>query len=490
MGRRRAALAVAAWLVAAGAAAAPLRIGLPTAPVTLDPRYASDATSARLVRLLHCALVDVDGHGRARAAAARWQRLAPTRWRFVLDRGAHFAPGRPLTATDVIATFEAVADPRLASPHREVLRGIRGYGTSDPATVDIELDEPDPLLPARLTLGLLRAEDARAPRDSWRQGCGPFTLRGLALDRTVDLVRRRDGQAFAFVPVVDASVRALKLLGGELDLVQGSLPPELYDWLATRAGLRAAAVPGTTFSYLGMNLAAGPTARREVRAAIAHAIDRAALVRHLFRGQARLANGVLPPGHWASAGDLAAPAFDPARARALLATAGYGTRRLRLEYKTSSDHFRLRIATALQAQLAGVGIDLEILSLDWGTFYADIKAGRFALYGLSWVGLHLPDIYRQAFHSSTVPPAGANRGRYREPATDALIEAAERAPAGAARRAAWQAVNARLLYDLPYVPLWYEDQTYVARDCLSGYSTDADGSFDALAGVAVLNCGD
>jgi peptide/nickel transport system substrate-binding protein len=76
-------------------------------------------------------------------------------------------------------------------------------------------------------------------------------------------------------------------------------------------------------------------------------------------------------------------------------------------------------------EVAEVGVVLKIQSYDWGTFYADIKAGRFELYGLSWVGLQLPDIFRYAFHSASVPPTGANRGRYSSTEVDALIEAAE-----------------------------------------------------------------
>ena len=223
------------------------------------------------------------------------------------------------------------------------------------------------------------------------------------------------------------------------------------------------------------------TARREVRQAVAHALDRASIVRHLFRGAARTAVGLFPPGHWLAPAALRAPDHDPARARALLATLGYGPARpLRLTYKTSSDPFRLRLATVLQSQLAAVGIDLAIESHDWGTFYGDVTRGRFQLYGLSWVGLALPDIFRQAFHSTSVPPAGASRGAYRAAAVDRLIEAAEAATDPTRQRALYHELQAHLLDDLPYVPLWYEDQLAVVRAEIVGYALDAEGSFDAL----------
>ena len=91
-------------------------------------------------------------------------------------------------------------------------------------------------------------------------------------------------------------------------------------------------------------------------------------------------------------------------------------------------------------------IDLKVSSYEWGTFFGDIKAGRFQMYSLAWVGVNTPDILRYAFHSESVPPGGANRGRYRSAEVDALIERAERAePAQAAQL--YAAVQQRILDD-------------------------------------------
>ena len=135
----------------------------------------------------------------------------------------------------------------------------------------------------------------------------------------------------------------------------------------------------------------------------------------------------------------------------------------------------------MQQQLAAVGIDLNIQSLDWGTFYGDIKHGKFELYSLSWVGLQLPDIFRYAFHSESLPPTGANRGYYQNVEVDRLIESAESSNNLAERVMIYAAIQHRLLYDLPYVPLWFEDQLVVRQKNISGYSTSPDGRFDALS---------
>jgi peptide/nickel transport system substrate-binding protein len=284
--------------------------------------------------------------------------------------------------------------------------------------------------------------------------------------------------------VADPTVRVLKLLRGEIDMLQNDLPPEMISYLKGQGGIEVLEGRGTNFAYLGFNLQDAATGRPEVRAAVASALDRAAIVRHVLGGAAHLASAVLPPEHWAGNPGLAPIPHDPARARRLLAQAGFGPERpLRLVYKTSTDPFRLRLATIIQSQLDAVGIKVELHSLDWGTFYGDIKAGNFQMYSLMWVGIKLPEIFRYAFHSSAVPPDGANRGRFTSPAVDRLIEQAEAADTLDGQAERFRAVQAELLAQLPYAPLWYEDHVFAARRGIAGYRISSDGNYDGLAYV-------
>jgi peptide/nickel transport system substrate-binding protein len=201
-------------------------------------------------------------------------------------------------------------------------------------------------------------------------------------------------------------------------------------------------------------------------------------------GAARPAAALLPPEHWAGNPELQPLSFDPDLSRALLRQAGYTPDHpLVVDYKTSTDPVRLRIATIIQQQLADVGIMMNLESYDWGTFFGDIKAGNFQMYSLMWVGIKTPDIFRYAFHSSALPPAGANRGRFDDGTVDRLIESAEQAATQAEQGAIYRAVQARLLEQLPYVPLWYEDHVYAARRVISGYRLASDGNFDGLSRV-------
>jgi len=462
-------------------------MGLASPPRNLDPRLATDANSERVNRLLYRRLTELDEQGLPVPSLARWERLSPTRYLFTLgEKGRVFADGSRLTSADVEATYRSVLERTTASPHRTLLSTIREMRTDGPDRLEIEIAEPDPLFPAYLGIGILPAAEIRARRAFAREplGSGPLRLLDWPEPGRLRLQRRDDGQVIELVAVKDPNVRVMKLLRGEIDLTQNDLSPELVDYLRGRPEVRVSTRSGTNFSYLGFNLEDPETGRAEVRRAIAHAIDREAILRFLLRGTGRSAGGMFPPEHWAGTAGLAGIAYDPQRARGLLAEVGYNERYpLQLTYKTSSDPFRIRLATVIQAQLQRVGIRVQVKSYDWGTFFGDVRAGRFQLYGLTWVGVRTPDIFRYAFHSASAPPEGANRGRYRSRQVDWLIEAARAEPDLALQAVLYSQLQTQLLGDLPYIPLWYEDQVLAARADLTGYHLAPDGNYDGLIGA-------
>jgi peptide/nickel transport system substrate-binding protein len=289
---------------------------------------------------------------------------------------------------------------------------------------------------------------------------------------------------FEFLHVPDPTVRVLKLLRGEIDMVQNDLPPELIAYLFKNGGVQVLRSRGSNFTYLGFNLNDGVVGRLGVRQAIAHALDREAIIKYVLGDAARPATALLPPDHWAGNPILAPYRYDPARARALLKEEGFDSKNpARITYKTSSDPFRIRLATIIQRQLAQVGIDVDLRSYDWGTFYGDIKAGRFQMFSLTWVGIKTPDIFHTVFHSSAVPPNGANRGRFMSAVADRMIETAEASSNLETQTKHYRDLQAYLLEQLPYVPLWYEDHVFVARRDIVGYTLAVDGDYDGLMQV-------
>lgn len=484
-----------AWLLVAlvlggcGGAEVPdaIALGIAQAPQNLDPRLATDAASSRVNRLLYTRLVEFDAASRPIPGIARWEQPDPLTYRFTLGAdGRDFSDGSRLTAADVVATYRSVLDPATASAHRATLANVAELAVIDDDRLEFRLYTPDPEFPNHLGLGILPAPLLAAGHNFRRApvGSGPVQLVRWPKPGLLILKRRDDGQRLALVTVRDANVRVMKLLRGEVDLLQNDLPPELIGLLQRRPDVRVQTRPGINYSYLGFNLQDPATGDLRVRQAIAHAIDREAILRYLFQGHARTAEGLFPPEHWAGTADLQPHAHDPERARALLAAAGFGPQRpLRLSLKTSSDPFRLRLASVLQAQLAAAGIEARVQSYDWGTFFGDILAGRFQLYGLTWVGVRTPDIFRYAFHSEAMPPDGANRGRYHNHAVDRLIDAARTQPQPEHAAALYRALQQIIQHDLPYIPLWFEDQVLATRAGIDGYRLASDGNYDGLLGV-------
>jgi len=496
----RASRALAALLAIASACATPgdrapgLVVALESEPQSLDPRFATDAAASRVADLVHLGLTRPrDDARRAPALASSWVQPDPRTVVFHLRDGFRFPDGAPVTSADVRATYEAVLDPTLASPKRGALEMVEAVEAPDPRTVVLRLREPFPPLLDATGIGILPAARARAAGEV-SEGAGPFRI--VHSDPGERLVLapnpgwpearpRLDPLVLRIVP--DPLVRALELRRGGVSLSQDLPEPELLDWLAADPGLRVRRRPGTSFAYLALNLRDPRLAKRRVRRALALALDREALLAAVLGGAGRPASGLLAPEHWAYA-PASLPGRNPARARRLLDRAGFpdpdgpGPQpRLRLVYKTSTVATRRRLAEAIQAQLAAVGIALDVRTQEWATLYADVRAGRFELAAMAWVGVTEPDLYFLTLHSTMTPPAGYNRGGYANPVMDRLTMRARREPDSAVRRRLYARVQRLAARDLPVVPLWWEDRVVVHTARLHGFEPTASGDLRGLA---------
>jgi len=196
---------------------------------------------------------------------------------------------------------------------------------------------------------------------------------------------------------------------------------------------------------------------------------------------------LLPAGHWAAASDAELPQYshDVARAVALLDAAGLKPDkdgvRLRFTLKTSTDETTRLVAQAMQQELRAAGIELEIRSAEFGTFYSDVTRGAFQMYMLRWIGSNEdPGFLRYAFASSSFPPKGGNRGHYSNPQVDPLLAQANAGTDEAARRREYVEVQQILARDLPSIPLWYPNNEVVHSTRVSGVRLDPGGTFDFL----------
>lgn len=448
-----------------------IRFAVAQMPLNLDPRYATDAASERVNRLIYQPLVDFDAASNPVPSLANWEKSDETHYVFTLKKPLHtFHHGKQLSAIDVKATYDSLRS--LAdSPHASEFENIDEITAKDENTIIFKLKIADDSFPAKLIIGILPLDLIEKQHDFSHKPIGSGALKFLDWPSNLTLQRVQDGQKMMLVEAKDPMVRVLKLQRGEVDLLQGDLPPELVKYLGEQKNIVVKAHEGANFSYLGLNIQDEHLKNLNVRKAIAYAIDREAIIKQMLVEKTRLAGAILPPEHFAGNANLAPYTYQPALAKKMLLEAGIKLP-LKLEYKTSTDAQRVRIATILQAQMAEAGIQLNIKSLDWGTFFADVKQGNFQLFGLTWVGIKTPEIYSKAFHSQAVPPNGFNRGHFSDSELDHLLTQQN-----------WPRATKRIHEQLPYIPLWYEGQFITAQKSVVVDAPPADGNWDMLAKI-------
>jgi peptide/nickel transport system substrate-binding protein len=465
-------------------------------PANLDPRFATDAQSQHLDGLLFSSLVERDAqmvlHG---DLAESWETPDPLTYIFHLKKGVLFHDGSTLTSADIKSTFEYIRNPTNHSPKRSNFFSVTSIEALDPGTVVVHLKEPDASLLWNLCRGAIGIVPARAGANFAQHlvGTGPFRFVSQAQDDDVVLARNpsyfRGAPPFETIHVrvvPDAIVRALELRKGSADVEISSLSPDMIPVLAKQRDLAVTQRPGTNVNYLGFNLDDALLAHREVRQALAYATDREAIIRYLLHGQAQIAEGVMPPTHWAYEANVPHYAADPARAAKLLDAAGFPAQkngvRLHLVLKTSTEERYRLIAAALQQQWRKAGIDLEVRPLEFATLLSDAVKGNFQINLLSWVGANNdPDIFDYVYSSTRIPPNGGNRARYRNAEVDALAAKIKIEMDQEKRKQLCSQVQKIVASDLPVFPLWFADAISVHRRTLGNLNLSPSGDFDFLA---------
>jgi len=468
---------------------------LESMPANLDPRIGTDAFSEHIDFLMFDSLLQRDDHlDLAPDLAEKWEMPDAQTYVFHLRHDVKFSNGQPLTSADVKFTFDSIISGAIRTPKRGAYALVDSITAPDPYTVIFHLRAPYASFPLNLT----RQAVGVVPQNSgpgFAQhpiGTGPFRFVSLATDENIILDRNPNYFAGApslerirFRIVPDALVRALELRKGSGDIEVNSLPPDTVAALARDPNLEVTRSPGTALAYISFNFDDPILAHRRVRQALACATDRQSLITYLLRGYARPADSLLPPNHWAYDGNVAYYDFDPARANSLLDAAGFRRGadgiRFHLELKTSTDESTRLLAAALQDQWHRVGVQLELRSLEFATFYSDITRGSFQLYTLRWLGANLdPDIFEYVFSSKKMPPAGANRGHYRNPQLDVLLDEARVSTDRAKRKEILSQIQQLVAIDEPYINLWYYDNISVHSRRITNITLSPGGDFDFL----------
>ncbi len=477
---------------------------LESSPNNLDPRQGTDAQSERVGGQIFDALVKKDEHYELRPwLATSWEQPNTLTWVFHLRDGVRFHDGRSLEAEDVVYTIESLIDGSLVTAKTGSFAAVDHAEVKDRLTVIVRMKRPDAGLLFNMSDGLFGVVPRRSSKNFGLHpvGSGPFKFVSAVQDKEVIVERNHEYWAgmppvttgatrierIRFEVVPDTITSALELKKGSAELASNVVTLDMVHTLEAEPNLKVESGVGSPVVYITFNVTDPLLKDKRVRQAVACAIDRQAIVDTILRGQAHLANTLLPAGHWAAATNEELPQYrhDVARAERLLEDAGFPVGRdgvrLRLTMKTSTDETTRLMAAVLQQQLRAVGVALEIWSAEFGTFYSDVTKGAFQIYALRWIGSNEdPDIFRYAYGSGSFPPKGGNRGRYSNPRLDALLAEAAASTDLAVRKEDYVEVQNILSEELPGIPLWYPNNEVLHTRRIVNVRPRPSGNFDFL----------
>ena len=478
-----------------------ITIAVRSGPNTLDPRLSNDEATQRMSQLVYSPLLEHSNDLRIRPALAqRFDNPDPLTYVAHLHHGVRFHDGHELTSRDVVYTFKSILDPALRSPFKGAFRSLKDVTALDQYTVVFTLTEPFAAFPMQLTgVPPIVPADAGDSLKTFPIGTGPYRFVRYEADDTLVLsafegywegLANNAGIVMKVVP--DDTMRGLELRKGTTDLVVNDLPPDIVHQLEKSGEFSIERSPGLDFFYLGINMRDPVLADVRVRRAIGYATNRDAIIQYLRRGLGRPAVGLVPDLAWAFEPDVFRFAYDPSRARQLLDEAGYrdpdgsGPRpRLTLSLRISTNEETRLQATAIQHDLGSVGIDVDLRSYEFATFYNDVVNGNVQLFALQWVGGAMidPDMLRRVFHSREVPPEGFNRGGYQNEQVDRLLDLATSAVDESTRKRYYGEAQKLIAADAPYIPIWNKTNVIVAQKGLDGLHLNPVGDFNALREV-------
>ncbi|HSE37195.1 MAG TPA: ABC transporter substrate-binding protein [Blastocatellia bacterium] len=396
-----------------------LVIAIEVAPRGFDPRFSTTfQTSARIMQLIFDTLVVKNEKFEfVPSLAERFEESEDHKsFTFHLRADSTFHNGKPLTSADVKYTFDSLLSPALKSPIRGAVDKISSIDAPDPLTVIFHAREPFYSFIGNLPAIGIIPEGAGTEMISAPVGSGPYRLVSYQEGSAVQLEANSSYWGGApNIPrvhikvVADNSTRQAELMSGEVDLAYNAqFDPETIRALGQRNDMQVILGDGASIGYLGVNVSGNSLlSNQKLRQAVAYGIDRDVIIHRLLRDQARKANGIMPPEHWAYDHGITVYDHDPERAKQLLDEAGFqdpdgdGPRpRLTLTMLTSTTQLSRNIAAIMQDQVRRVGIHLDLQSLETATLFDKLGKAQFDLYYLIGIGFNqLTDVFQFVYHS-------------------------------------------------------------------------------------------
>jgi peptide/nickel transport system substrate-binding protein len=476
-----------------------LRIAIQSEPVTLNPVLSANTTEGLLNRLSFDVLVSVQPDGKTLVPTLAAKVPSPANGgisrdgltiTYALRSGIKWQDGAPFTSKDVKFTWQAIMNDNNNVNARVGYDDVRSVDTPNASTVVFHLkqkfapfvntifaesDDPICIVPEHI-LGKYK-DINRVPFNQMPIGTGPFKVvrwvRGdhIELEANPDYFRGAPKLKTVIVrevPDENTSINALRT--HDIDwMFEPS--PNLYNILRSLPDTAIHFVDQPQTLRLYMNFQRPALKDIRVRRAIAYAVDKKALVDRLTGGSARIAGADQPPFSWAYQPNVATYGPDPAKAKNLLAQAGYvpgadgilkkNGQPLTLDLSTNNSNATRRLVqTQVQAMLRAIGIDAQIKNYPGNLFFATfgqggiLTNGKFDLAVSGWVAGIDPDDH-SLYACNQAPPAGVNYDRYCSPAMDAAQAAALGSYDEATRRKAYFSIQELIGVDLPEIIVWY-----------------------------------
>jgi peptide/nickel transport system substrate-binding protein len=479
-------LPVIATLIALGAPAVPARAAdAPGVTITqgvdvstLDPLKASVTTDTNVQAQLYDTLArrSPDGAALVPQLATSWKRIAPAVWEFKLRRGVTFSNGDPFTSADVKFSVEKILDPAYKSQQVPRVDTIARVETPDPLTVRFVTKRPTPLPPA-ITRPIFIAdakfwqEHGDAYMQEHAMGTGPYVLRSWRRDDAleVDANPKYWGGAPAiahvtFKPIPEAGTRVSALRTGATDLIT-NVPFQYATLLAGGMMTRMASAKSVRVLFIAFNtLQPGPQQNVLVRQALNYAIDVPAIVKAVLGGRAYELGEPIPPNFFGYDPALVRYRHDLAKAKALLARAGYPDGKgLSLALYAPQGRYNgdKEVALAIGGQLQAVGVHVDVHTQEWVSYYRQTLSRAISpMYMLGWGNI----TYDADNTLSSQLVSDATTSTYANPAVDKLVDQA-RYELDPARRKELYAKALRIVHDdAPWLFLFqYEDLYATSR---------------------------
>lgn len=458
---------------------------------TIDPQMGWDGNSLVVLRQMYNQLLKLNNNMELTADLAEsWEYISDTEVQFKLKKGVKFHNGEEMKASDVKFSIErAMNSPKVKSftAHITEVKVVDDY------TVNVITDIPyAPLLTNLCHTGnsIVSEKAVVEMGENFSKspiGTGPFQfVEWVSGDK---IVLKKNAEYFAnevlpetltFRIIPEGSSRTIALETGEVDMV---LLVDSVDAnrVEENKDLKLIETMSPKIEYVSMNQKVGPFANKLVRQAINHAVDREAIFEVIAEGRGSINNSVMNGKIMGYNPDVKEYEYDPEKAKALLAEAGYPDG-FETVISISGD-MRNRTAQLIQANLQEVGVTAKIENLEWATFLEKVNRGEYEIFNMSYNNTTGdPDTSLYMLFSSTVPASSGNRSYTNIPEIDKLLEDGRNEIDNAKRMAIYGQIQTILAEEAVWVPLYNIAGLFGLRGDLQGFDPHplANDVFDQL----------